>query len=386
MAEPRVNRQTLRRQIARDLGMPFFKRFPNGIAVQDTATSGINSATDSTAVRDSRLTQGRDYWNNGWMYDVNSGEVRLIVDFREHEKALIPEYDFTTAPDTATTIEIFNIHTPDEIHLAINDGITNAFPSFFNVETYENIILEEDKLEYDFVSDTGGGVGLLTNPYRIKNMAIERTGSGQTFQPESATSTTIVNSTLDLSDIDSDWSVGVYAGKGAGQYAVVSSVDTATGTITVPAMTLTLDTTSKVRLWERAKELYSWDYITAVEFDAKDYPNKFRLLERYPDKVGLRFRIQYVQEPQALSSDTASTTVPAEYIKHAAIAKLLRSRARSKPGDADKYVGLAGQEQQDAERFKLDHAFDLPDQTLWTEEDFSSRRGDFFEIDNPLDW
>jgi hypothetical protein len=127
--------------------------------------------------------------------------------------------------------------------------------------------------------------------------------------------------------------------------------------------------------------------MTALEFDAKDYPNRMCLLSRMPEKVGLRFRIQYVGQPQALSADTAETAVPKKYIKHAVISKLLDQRGRSKPGEAEKYVGLAAQEAQKADKYKNDFAFDLPDQTQWTEEHYgASARGDFFELDDPMDW
>src|SRR3990167_3549221 len=142
MAEPLTSRVTLRREIARDLGMPFFRRFPSGITVQDSATSGLSSGSDSAGIRDA--------------------------------KKLLVEFPFTVAPKTATAIEIFSIHTPEEIHLAINDAITDAFPAFYDVVTYESMIVEEDKLEYELATNNTDGRGVLTNPYRIKNVWIER--------------------------------------------------------------------------------------------------------------------------------------------------------------------------------------------------------------------
>ena len=61
MAEPTVNRLTLRREICRDLGMPFFRRWPDGLQVQDTAAGGTGTidGSDVGKVVDSRFTQDR---------------------------------------------------------------------------------------------------------------------------------------------------------------------------------------------------------------------------------------------------------------------------------------------------------------------------------------
>ena len=388
MAEPLTSRVTLRREIARDLGMPFFRRFPSGITVQDSATSGLSSGSDSAGIRDSRLNQPREYWKNTWIYDPVQAEQRKVIDFIRDAKKLLVEFPFTVAPTTATAIEIFSIHTPEEIHLAINDAITDAFPAFYDVVTYESMIVEEDKLEYELATNNTDGRGVLTNPYRIKNVWIERTGSGGTHQATAGDTLSISDSDADFSGVDTGWSVGIYAGAGAGQYAVVSSIDTASGKLNVTGGWLVSPSTaSKFRAWDRLAELYPWEPLTALEFDAKDYPNKMRLLERMPDKVGLRFRIQYVGQPQALTVDTAETAVPKQYVKHAVIGKLLAQRARSKPGEIEKYTGLAQIEVQMAEKYKQDFAFDLPDQTLWTEQTHSMRgRADFFDADNPMDW
>ena len=388
MSEPLTSRITLRREIARDLGMPFFRRFPSGITVQDSATSGLSSLSDSMGVRDSRFAQQPEFWKNSWLYDPTQGEQRLVTDFVRALKKLLVEFPFTAAPSTATTIEIFHIHSPEEVHLAVNDAILEAFPAFFDVTTYESMVLEEDKLEYELTTNNLDGRGVLTNPYRIKAVWLERTGSGGTHQATAGSTASITDSLADLSGVDTAWSLAIYGGAGAGQYSVIASVSTAAGSITPATLfTVSPDTSSKFRIWERKSELYAWDPITALEFDAKDYPNKMRLLERMNARAGLRFRIQYVAQPQALSVDTAETMVPKKYIKHKAMAKLLGQRARSKPGEAEKYTSLAQLEDQSAETYKNNNAFDLPDQQLWTEEHYTMRgRNDWFERDNPLDW
>ena len=389
MGEPTVNRVTLRREICQDLGMPFFRRWPNGLVVQDTATSGMANATDSAKLVDSRFNQRRKYWKSAWLYDVTSGEQRKVVDFIRDQKALIPEYDFTTVPSTATTFEIMSIHTPAEIHTAIDDAIAEGFPIFFDIVTDETLIVEEDKREYELSVNNSDGRGILSNPYRIKSIYIERTASGGVFVIDTASTTTsIVNAAagFSASGLDSGWSLAVYSGTGSGQYILPTGPASANA-IPVAAPTVALDTSSQIRFWNRSVEVHAWDPVTAIEFDAKDYPNKMRMLFNTSASRGMRFRIQYVGEPQPLLTDTAAgTTVPKRYIKARALATLLRQRARRLPGEADKYALLAQAEQADADRFKLEHSFDMPDQTTWTEEHYGRNENDYFERNNPLDY
>lgn len=390
MAEPTTDRVTLRREICRDLGMPFFRRWPSGLAVQDTATGGTGTTdgSDSTQVVDSRLTQRRGYWKNQWLYDVISGEERICVNFIKDQKALVPEYDFDSPPSTATTFEILAIHSPSEVHLAINDAIVEGFPAFFDVVEDETLVVEEDKRDYELIT-AAGGRGVLSNPLRIKSIWVERTSSGGYFVPDTASTTTnIVNDAASFSaaGVDSTWAMSVYKGTGTGQFADITGAAQSDG-FPISALTVATDTSSQFRFWQEEKETYAWHPLTAITFDAKDYPTTMRMLENMNAYRGMRFRIQYVGEPQILTTDTAAgTVIPRRYIKAWATAKLLRQRARRLPGEAEKYVALAQVDQAEADRFKLEHSQDLPDQTLWQEQDWSSNQGDYFEQDNPMNW
>ena len=388
MAEPTNSRQTLRRDIARQIGMPFFRRFPSGIVIQDTAESGLANASDSTGIRDARLTQKPDYWIQTWVYNATTSETRLTTDFLAESNTLIPEYDWTTTPDTTHTIEIHHMYTPQEIHLSIDDAIAEAFPAFFDILTSEEIVIEEDKLEYELVTDNSDGRNVLTNPFRIKSVEIERTGSGSTHTVSSSDTSagTVTISGQTFSGVDTGWMVSSFRGTGAGQLSSITSGDS-TGVITMDTpLTTALDTTSSIRVWDAGTELYPWRPFTAIQFDAKDYPNKMRFLENLRPDAGFRLRVQYVSEPQALSSDTATTVVPKQYIKHYVMNDLFQQRARSKPGDIAKYAALSEQEQRLMDKYKMEHSFDLPDQTLWTEQDWGSGRSDYFERINPLGW
>ena len=362
--------------------MPFFERFSGGIVLEDSTSA------DSTIIRDSRLTMSRDYWNNAWVWNVNTGEHRRVVDFIENENGMVAEYDWVTTPDTTHTIEIFNKWSPIQIHDSINEAIREGFPAFFDVIIDESIVLEEDKLEYDLVTSVGGR-GTLSNAYRIKNIWIEQTGSGGQHEATAgvgfATSRLTDSGATFTASGDTDWRVAIYAGTGAGQTSEVSSADSDGNITLATALNAAPDTTTKFRIWNQNKQVYTWRPLSAITFDAKDWPNTMYLHNRYASLYGLRFRIQYIAEPQELTSDTSSTVVPRKYIQHYALSKLMEQKTYDNRRDRNRWDDASNKQLELAERHKMSHAFDLPDQQLWTEEDYSLGGGPG-EIDDPLDW
>ena len=73
MAEPTTTLAELRRAIAKELEMPFFKRYKDGVLDADSG------ATDELV--DSQLTQKDKFWNGAWVYRVASQEASLITNF-----------------------------------------------------------------------------------------------------------------------------------------------------------------------------------------------------------------------------------------------------------------------------------------------------------------
>ena len=360
--------------------MPFFKRFPAGI--QATASSDL----DSTFFQDVRLTQRRDFWKNMWLYNVSNDEYRRIADFRQEQQRLIPEFEFTTTPATTDIFEIHSIYTPEEIHNAIDDAIREAFPVFFDVVMDETLVYEQDKLVYDLITSVGGR-GTLSNPLRIKKIWIEQTTSGTTHTATGGAAGTISDTDATFTAVDTMWRVSIYGGTGSGQTQEIDTGDS-NGLLTPAANWTTIpDTTSKFRVWEALKEQVDWHEISSVRFDAKDYPTNMYMQQRAPAWFGMRFRIQYIGEPQVFTNDTSPVTVvPTKYIKHYAMGLLLDKRGRTHPSDQNKYAELADREMQKAQQYKADHGFDLPDQTWWQEEDPGMQWGAYWEIDDPLGW
>ena len=291
MAEPTSSRLILRRQIATDLGMPFFERFSGGIVLEDSTSA------DSTIIRDSRLTQSRDYWNSAWVWNVNTGEHRMNIDFLENENGMIPEFEWVTSPTTSHTIEIFNKWSPLQIHDAINEAIREGFPAFFDVVMDESIVLEANKLEYDLVTSVGGR-GVLSNAYRIKNIWIEQPAKGSSHTASAgagfATSRLTDSDATFTANGDTEWRVSTFDGVQSGQTVEVASADS-DGNITLgTSLNGTPDSTTKFRVWNQVDQIYTWQLLSAIEFDAKDWPNTMYLKNRYSGLYGMLFRIQFI--------------------------------------------------------------------------------------------
>lgn len=378
MAEPTTSRATLRRQICRDLQMPFFRRFSDGYLTVQASTSGT---TDE--LRDDRLTQAHRFWKGAWFYDVSASAQRLIIDFQQDRDAMLWEFPLDNAPTAASDFEILSTWNPKEVHDAIDEAIREAFPAFYDVVISEDIVLETDKLEYDLATSVGGR-GVLTNAYRIKAIWLEQTGSGATYTAASGAGTAIAVDDETFTGTDTDWAISVYDGAGAGQLRGIESGDS-DGNITIDtALSVSLDTTSKLRIWDKAGQLYPWRAISAVRFDQKVWPNKLYFNQRYESQVGLRMRIQYIAQPQSLESDSAETMVPQKYIQHYAMGKLFGVRIPDNAVDRKAFATLEDRMMQKAAEYKINNAFNQPDGTLWTEEEHGPTL--FSLDDDPLGW
>ena len=358
--------------------MPFFKRFPLGLQAD------ADSDLDSSFLQDDRLVQARQYWKNMWLYNVSNDEYRRVSDFRHEQNRLVPEFDFTTTPSTTDIFEILSIFTPDEIHDAIDDAIREGFPTFFDVVTDESMIYEQDKISYDLVNVVGGR-GVLTNPLRIKKLWIEQATTGTIHLATSGAAGTITDANATFTAVDTSWRVSIFKGTGSGQTQLVASGDDAGILTPIANWTVTPDSSSRFRVWDASLEVVEWRDLAAVKFDAKDYPTNMYMAARMPSWYGMRFRIQYIGEPQVFTNDSAPTTVvPTKYIKHYAMSVLFDKRARSHPSEQTKFGDLADREMVKADKYKIEHGFDLPDQTWWTEDDPSIGFGSTSDIFDPL--
>jgi hypothetical protein len=164
----------------------------------------------------------------------------------------------------------------------------------------------------------------------------------------------------------------------AGQGVVVSSGTT--------NLTTTLDTTSRVYLWDPTDEMRRWVPIWAIKFDRKEWPTVMYLSRNYSGANGSRMRIKYIHKPAALTTDASTTIIPEEYIIPYAVAILAGERIPLNKYDRDRYTKMRADYMAEAEEYKNNMYWNTPQGTPWQESDPSTSIGYLSEPGDPLNW
>jgi len=329
MAEPVSTRQQLRRAIARQARMTFFRRYQAGQLTPDTTSSTAELICSS-------LVQEDHFWQNGYVY-VSAGEQeRRIADFEASRKAIIPEYAFSPAPADSDFFEIFEIWPPSFIHDAINQANREGGQYYPDVVVDETIVLEEDKLEYALS-------GLAKQPLDLLQVWIENTGESKTGTADGGDSTYIqLETTQSLADVTADWWLSIYGGTGKGQLRQVGSVnDGLHRVLPSSAFATNPDSTSKYRLWDPTVQEEGWDDLSYFGTDVDEYPTELWLRSNYFSRRGLRVRLVYTHVPDDLSADSSETEVPLQYIMYKALSILHDQVVGDNRADRQKHNDLA---------------------------------------------
>jgi len=227
-----ISRATLRREICRELHMPFMRKYNGALTVD------ASPAPTTTSIGCTSLTQEKGFWEDQWWFSINHDETRLIVDFEPASNKLTFEYP-GTLPKSGDLFEIHTIWNANEIHGAINRAIEDAYPSFFDVVTDETLILREDTLNYDLSS-------LTYVPWIMTKVWVENPASIMRGIVSSAAAGTLIDSSAVFTGVDSSYVVSIYAGTGAGQIRAISSITGTTQLNLASDWTTTPDTTIKV--------------------------------------------------------------------------------------------------------------------------------------------
>ena len=362
--EPVVTLQQLRRAIARELEMPFFQRYKAGFLVVDSGTT--NSLIDAD------LTQKNKFWNGAWVYRIASQEASQITDFNVTDNKLVLEVPITTFA-AADEYEIHSIWNAYDIQDAINSAIRDSRRIFIETLTYENIIVESNKLAYD--------ISLLA-PFLIHKVWLEQPSAAKRGQLVSATLTTFVveNSGI-LLGVNSDWKVSIYEGTGSGQIRNVESVASATGVVddwvTVP------DSTSKYALWNPTEQTNDWYPWSALRYDStKEFPDLLYFSRRPTDFNGLRIRIEYSGYPSELSAENGTTLIPESYLIPAAVSKLHSRKVKDTKVDRELHFAESKRYMEMAESWLVRNAPHRPDSNILDQHSGSYQPDSM----NPLNW
>lgn len=366
MSEPTTSLATLRRAIAKELGMPFFQRFKNGYLDADSG--------DTDVLIDSALTQKDKFWNGAWVYRVASQEASLITNFLVSTNELSLETPITVF-DAGDDYEIHSLWNAYEIHEAINQAIRDSRRVFVETITDETLIVEEDKLAYDIS-------GLARSVFMIHKVWLEQTGSVKRGTLVSATSTTfVVENASNLADVDSNWKVSIYAGTGSGQIRSVSSVAGATGTVT--AWTTTPDSTSKYTLWNPSDQINDWYPWNSLRYDStKEFPDLLYFSRRPNDFLGLRIRLEYSAYPNELAAEADTTPIPQSYIVPAAISKLHGKKVGNNKVDRELHFAESRRYGDMANEWLIRNAPHRPDNNILSQYSGAYQP----DASNPLNW
>jgi hypothetical protein len=325
---------------------------------------GANPTVKS--ISDPILAQSEDIWTGQWWYNIRNGECRLITEFDpasdkikfEYAASLPIAYSAGPPEVPADTYEIHSIWNAFELHAAINRAIEDGYPSFFDIFTDETLVIKDHTLTYSMAS-------FATAPWIITKIWIENPTSHMRGTATSATLTSVSDSGVDLSTAKAGWLVSIYDGTGAGQVRTVTSL-TGVHQLNVAAWTVTPDSTSKYCVWDPSDQLNDWTRLQSVRFNAKESPTLFYLGETFSGHVGFRIRVEYISKPLVLATESASTSIPKEFILHKALSYLYGQKVNDNRADRQRYESLQQFHYQQAEIYRQAHAYNAPDTTIWS--------------------
>lgn len=349
MAEPTTTLQALRRMIAKELEMPFFRKYMDGVLEADSGGS-------TTQLVDSDLTQKDKFWNGMWAYRVESQETSQITNFTASNNTLVLEVPIT-AFALDDEYEIHSIWNAYDIHEAINASIRDSRRIFFETVTDETLIVEEDQLEYSLST-------LAKTPHMIQKVWLEQPATVRRGTVFAATATTVSVPTLgDADDVDTNWKISIYAGTGSGQIRSITAVDGIQ--FTVAAWTTQPTTSSKYALWNPTQQIQDWIPWHAVRYDSmKEFPDILYFSRRPTDFQGLRIRLEYVALPAELSAEADTTVIPSSFLVPATISKLHGRKVKDTRVDRELHFAESRRYKEMADEWMIRNAPHRPDSNI----------------------
>jgi hypothetical protein len=248
------------------------------------------------------------------------------------------------------------------VHEAIDRAIEDGYSAFPTVKEDETLVVLEDTIEYS-LSAVSPAIWL---PIQVW---MERSPNNITGEVSSAGAST-------LTDNNAGWTanehagkkVSIYDGTGRQQVRTVSSNTIDTLTVSV-AWTTQPVATSKYALWDPNEQEEEWYRLTAGNFDKEEFPDKLRLVKRYPEFYGLRFRFVYLGGPTALASDTSTTTINREFIVYQASAILHDMLVPDSTVNRSSHASIAEYMSRIAKSIKDEKRKIIPKFNIWIEDD-----------------
>lgn len=314
-----ASRGTLRQSIGQRLGLPFFERF-GGTSL--TATGG----TTTTLIDTVNLLQPDNFWRNSHLWHATDSFSRVISASSQSAKTLTWIEPVPGAVISGDVYEVWSRWSALDVNNAINRALRDAWPYFFTVNDGYLVIQDDISVNYDLT-------GLSPTVKRLAAVFLEYIGTdiaGQSVAtPGAQDYLKDTNQTFTSEHVG--WQVRIYKGTSAGDYRTVSALVDA-NTLQVSAnFTSTLDATSYYRLVDVNAASSGYIPFTNWRINKIDTPTILRLSAHPQALEGYLLRLVYEAEFPDLTTETATTTCPQEYVELAAIARLLADRMAQAP-------------------------------------------------------
>jgi hypothetical protein len=224
-----------------------------------------------------------------------------------------------------------------------------------------------------------------TVPYFVTKIWMEESNDKFRGTASSGSSTTLVDSGQSwANDKWNGMQVAIYDGTGKGQFATITDTSSST-TLTVAAWlgtgTTSPSTDSKYVIKDTPTQQQVWRRIPSARFDQSYWPTKIYLTARYTHSYGMSLRLQYLAKPGSLSTEAATTIIPAGFILAKSQALLHGMRVSDSRSDQDRHRYMHQFWESRAEAYKLQNKWRMPKSTLWMEQDVV---GDHLPEDYPF--
>ena len=367
MSDPTRTRKDIRRSVAKELQMPFFRRFAAGEGTVDSSSS-------ATKIKDAMLTQADGFWSGHWFYGLVAEDLSIIRSFASNDNTFMLEVPMAATPTAGDKYEIHSIWNALEIHNAINRAIHMSERVFPNSVVDTSLVLQEDKLTYSITS-------LATRPFSVHRVYIENVGNVETGVASAGGAASITLESVP-SGINTNWKISIYAGTGTGQLKNYAS--NVGNVVTVNSVWTTApDSTSKYAVWDATEEIYDWRPLYDWYPDAKEWPDEIRLRFRMTSFYGLRIKIEYLALHSDMATDAATISIPEEYLIPKVCSILHGMRLNDTKADRELHFAEMDRYEKMAESFLGRFAQHNPDTQILNPE-----RGYRFnpEDPDPLDW
>jgi len=364
--EDTITRADLRRKIAKELRMPFFRRVGS--------SSIVGASSTASSIIDAKLTQPDNTWTGSWFYDVTTGEVSLIRNFNANSDTLFLEQPTAVSP-IGDTYEIHSIWNANEIHDAINEAIRTSRNTFPETLTDESIVVQEEVLTHTISTLNA------RTPWIISKIWVENQLNCYRGNVISATGTSVTLPDMPTG-VNTNWRISIYDGTGKGQTRLASIP--VGNTFTVTAWTTNPDSTSKYALYDQTNELTSWRPFNDFHLDVEEFPDTLYINRLYPFLYGMRLRIEFISKGEDLADDASVTSIPEEYLKAKACSILHGQAMSNTKADKDTHYAEYKRYLEESDAYIVRNAPHTPGVRFRTPN--YGPTGSIVPNDNPLGW